>query len=134
LLATGKVKLTYVDVPFSKATPTYAKYYLYAANADSGMDNILHVRNLFFEAAQVKHIQKEDALVAYLKEKNITWKAMDEKSIFPVMSAIIKENKVDSTPTCVIKYSAKDVKKYIDDDEIWVGLTKLKAHLVNVKE
>ena len=134
LLATGKVKITFVDVPFSKATPIYAKYYLYAAKADSGQDNILHVRNILFEAAQSRNIQKEEALLAYLKEKNILWKKMDEKSVFPMMSAIIKENKVDSTPTCVIKYSAKDVKKYIGDDEIWEGLTKLKAHLATVKE
>ena len=129
LLATGKVKITFVDVPFSKATPIYAKYYLYAANADSGSDNILHVRNIFFEAAQSKHIQTEETLIAYLKEQNISWKKMDEKSIFPMLSAIIKENKVDTTPTCVIKYSPTDAKKYVGDDEIWDGLLKLKLHL-----
>jgi hypothetical protein len=45
------------------------------------------------------------------------------------MSAKIKENEVTNTPTCVIKYSGKDMKKYIGDDEIWDGLTKLQAHL-----
>ena len=115
--------------PFHNATPIYAKYYLYAANANSSANNILHVRKILFEAAQAKHIQKEDALVAYLKEQKISWKTMDEKSIFPMLSAIIKENKIDSTPTCVIKYSATDVKKYVGDDEIWDGLTKLKLHL-----
>ena len=54
---------------------------------------------------------------------------MDEKSIFPMLSDIIKENNIDPTPTCVIKYSATDVKKYIGDDEIWNGLTALKTHI-----
>lgn len=134
LLATGKVKLTFVDVPFSKATPTYAKYYLYAVNADAGMDNILHVRNLFFEAAQVKNIEKEDALIAFLKEKKISWKAMDEKSILPHLSAVIKEHQVNATPTCVIKYSATDVQRFVGDDKIWDGLTKLKSHLAGTKK
>jgi len=129
LLASGKVKVTFVDVPFSKATPIYAKYYLYAANANGSANNILHVRRLLFEAAQVQRIQTEDALVSYLKEQKIFWKVLAEKSIFTLMSARIKENQVTSTPTCIIKYSAKDVKKYVGDDEIWDGLTKLKIHL-----
>ncbi|MCK7512312.1 MAG: hypothetical protein MZV70_55225 [Desulfobacterales bacterium] len=48
MLATGKVKITFVDVPFSHATPIYAKYYLYAANANADADNVLHVRRYAF--------------------------------------------------------------------------------------
>ena len=129
LLATGKVKIKFVDVPFHSYTPIYAKYYLYAVNANSNTESILHIRSLLFEAAQVQRIQTENALVDYLKGRKIFWKALDEKSIFTLMSAKIKENDVKSTPTCVIMYSAKDVKKYVGDEEIWDGLTKLKAHL-----
>lgn len=129
LLASGKVKVTFVDVPFSRVTPIYARYYLYAVNANGGASSVLHIRKVLFEAAQVKRIQTEDVLVAYLKEQKIFWKVLDEKSIFALMSARIKENEVTNTPTCVIKYSGKDVKKYIGDDEIWDGLTKLQEHL-----
>ena len=59
---------------------------------------------------------------------------MDEKAIFPLLSSLIKENKVDQTPTCVIKYSSMDVKKYVGTEEIWIGLTKLKTHLATVKK
>lgn len=134
LLATGKVKIMFVDVPFHSATPIYAKYYLYAANANSDTDNILHVRKILFDAAQTKHIQTEKALVAYLKEQKISWKVMDEKSIFPMMSAIIKENNIKATPTCFIRYSATDVKKFVGDDEIWNGLTTLKTHISGGKK
>ncbi len=129
LVVTGKARITFVDVPFSRATPVYAKYYLYVANADSGVNNILYVRRTLFDAAQVKRIQTEDALVAYLKERNISWKKLDEKSIFPMLSALIKENKVDQTPTCIIRYSATDIRKFVGDDEIGDGLAKLKTHL-----
>jgi thiol:disulfide interchange protein DsbA len=134
LLATGRVKITSVDVPFSRATPIYAKYYLYAVNANSAVENVFHVRKILFDAAQVRRIQTEDDLVAYLKEQNVIWKAMDEKSLFPMLSASIKQNQITQTPTFVIKYSAKDVKKYIGTDEIWDGLTTLKSHLETIKK
>jgi uncharacterized membrane protein len=133
LLETGKIKLAFVDVPFSKPAPTFAKYYLYAVNANDSADNILHVRKVLFDAAQVKRVQDENALVEFLKEQKITLKIMDEKSVFPLMTAIIKEHKINATPTCVIKYSATDIKKYVGDDKIWEGLTELKKHLQKSK-
>ena len=60
--------------------------------------------------------------------------SFDEKPVFSMLSAMIKENKVDNTPTCVIKYSSMDVKKYVGMEEIWIGLTKLKTHLATVKK
>lgn len=129
LLNSGKVKIEFVDVPFHSATPIYAKYYLYAVNANADASNVINVRKILFDAAQDRHIQTEDALIAYLKEQNISWKTMDEKSTFPILSTIIKKNKIDRTPSCVIRYSVKDVKKFIGDDEIWNGLVKLKEHI-----
>ncbi len=129
LLGTGKVKIIFIDVPFSSPAAIYAKYYLYAANIDPSAENILHVRNILFEAAQGMRIKDENALATYLKEKKVSWKTMDEKSVFPLMSVVIKENQINATPTCVIKYSEKDIKKYVGDDEIWRGLTELKKQL-----
>jgi len=134
LLATGKIKLTFVDVPFHTPTPIYAKYYLYAANANSEANNILHVRRVLFEAAQVKNIQTEIALVAYLKEQNILWKTLDEKSIFSILLTKIKENNITQTPTCVIRYSANDIKIFVGDVEIWNGLNALKTHISTEKK
>ena len=134
LLATNKVKITFVDVPFYKATPIYARYYLYTINANPGAESVLHVRKILFDAAQDRHIQTEEALVAYLKEQKISWKIFDEKSILSMLNDIIRKNIIGSTPTCVIKYSPTDVKKYIGDDKIWEGLTKLKAHLATVEK
>lgn len=129
LLSAGKVKITFVDVPFHSATPIYAKYYLYAVNANADSGNVFHVRRILFDAAQAKRIQKEDALIAYLKEKKIFWKVMDEKAIFPLLISLIKENKVDQTPTCIIRYSLTGEKKYVGDIEIWDGLMQLKTML-----
>ena len=129
LLASGKVKITFVDVPFSRATPIYARHYLYAVNAGANNEEIFRVRKTLFKAAQEKRIETKEALVSYLKEGKIVWKEFDEKPVFQMLSNLIKENKVDQTPTCVIRYSPMDVKKYVGDDEIWEGLSKLKAHI-----
>jgi len=134
LMATGRVKIIFADVPVSRVTPIYAKYYLYAANARADADYIFHVRRTLFDAAQIKHIKTEDDLVNFLKEKNIVWKASDERSVFPKLSIMIKENKIDATPTCVIKYSTAEVEKYVGTDEIWKGLTKFKSHLAITKK
>lgn len=129
LLATGRVKLTFVDVPFSRPTPLYAKYYLYAVNVDSGINNVFRVRKILFDAAQGRDIEKEKDLIVYLKERKVLWKALDEKSIFPLLNGIIRKNGINSTPACTIKYFSTDVKKYIGDDKIWEGLTIFQKHL-----
>ena len=130
LLSTGHVKITFVDVPISKATPIYVKYFLYAANLDSSINNIFAVRKKLFDAAQDKHIQKEKELIVYTKNNNIAWKPMNEKTIFPLLSAKIRENNIKNTPTYAIKYSGKDIKISVGDEEIWNELVKLKQHLV----
>jgi len=134
LVATGRVKIIFVDVPISRVTPIYAKYYLYASNARSDADYIFQVRRTLFDAAQIKHIKTEEDLVNFLKEKNIAWKASDERSVFPKLSIMIKENKIDATPTCIIKYSMTEAEKCVGTDEIWKGLTKFKSHLALTKK
>ena len=129
LLASGKVKITFVDVPFSRATPIYARHYLYAVNAGANDEEIFRIRKTFFKAAQEKRIETKEALISYLKEEKIVWKEFDEKPVFQMWSNLIKQHEVNRTPTYVIKYSATDVRKYVGTDEIWDGLQKLKSQL-----
>ncbi len=134
LIATGLVKITFIDVPFSQTTPMYAKYYLYAVNSGVNDKELLRIRASLFSAAQVNNIQKENVMLDYLSQQMIAWKPYDEKPVFQQLSIVIKENDVNRTPTCVVKYSPKDVKKYVGDDEIWNGLTQLKTHLRTLKK
>lgn len=134
LLTGGHVKITFVDVPMSKITPVYAKYYLYAMNANSDARNLLHVRKKFFDAAQDKNIREEKNLLLYMKDNNIAWKSMDEQSVFSMLSTKIRENNIKATPTCMIRYSGQDIKLFIGDEEIWNGLMELKKNLAKMKE
>lgn len=129
LLASGKVKITFVDVLFTKVSPIYARTFLYAVNAGAANEEVLRIRKTLFTAAQVKRIQSQDALINYVKKEKIAGKKLDEKPVFQMWSNLIKQHEVNRTPTCVIKYSVTDVKKYVGTDEIWDGLLKLKSHL-----
>lgn len=133
LLATGQIKLIFADVPFHKITPVYAKYYLYAANANPNAENIFHVRKRLFEAAQVKRIEKEDVLLAYLIEQKIILRSFNEKLVFPALTTMIKKHDVSATPSCVIKYSDQDTRKFIGEKDIWNGLMALKNHFSKEK-
>ncbi len=129
LLGLGNVKITFIDVPFSKATPLYAKYYLYAVHAGADAREVLRIRSALFHAAQEKNIQSEELLVNYLKEQKIVWKKYDEKLVLQTLNTIIKQNKIKATPTCVIRYSPSNLEKYIGIDEIRDGLAILKSQL-----
>ena len=129
LLATGKVKITFVDVPFHKETPLYVRVFLYAVNAGPTDEEIFRIRRILFIAAQEKRLDDREALLAYVKEQKIAWKSFEVKPVFSRLSQVIKQFKVDETPTCVIRYSATDEKKYGGTEEIWTGLTQLKVHL-----
>jgi thiol:disulfide interchange protein DsbA len=129
LLANGNVRITFIDVPFSKATPLYAKYYLYALHAGPDAREVLRIRGHLFYAAQEKNIQSKDLLVNYLNEQKIVLKEYDEKPVFQTLNMIMKQNRIDATPTCVIRYSPSEAKKYIGIDEIREGLALLKSLL-----
>lgn len=129
LLDTGKVMITFVDVPFNKNTPMYARTFLYAVNVGVKNEEVLRIRKALFTAAQEKRIQSQDALIEYLQKEKIAEKGFDEKPVFEMLSQLIKQYNVRQTPTCFIKYPGKDIKKYIGDIEIWDGLIRLKAHL-----
>ncbi|MBN1663478.1 MAG: thioredoxin domain-containing protein [Deltaproteobacteria bacterium] len=133
LLATGQVRLTFVDVPFTRISPVYAKYYLYVVNANANVSYVLYVRKRLFDAAQDRRIKTEEALIAYLKENKISWTVFDEKSVFPLVNRVIKDNKINATPTCVIKFAPADQKKYVGSDEIWAALTGLQTKIKEMK-
>jgi thiol:disulfide interchange protein DsbA len=134
LLATRKVKITFIDVPFHRTAPFYTKYYLYAVKAKPGPENIFNVRRVLFEAAQVKKIEKEDALLAYLQEQKISLKPFNEKLIFPILNTMIKIHDVKATPSCIIKYSTSHSQKFSGEKDIWNGLMALKDQLSKGKK
>jgi protein-disulfide isomerase len=127
LLTGGSVKVTFVDMPIHKPTVMYARYFLYAANGSSGYKDITHVRKSLFTLAQQNTAITEEYLKEALNAQGIVLKPYDVKPVFSEYNSIIRKYKVTSTPTCIVKYSESDVRRYQGFDEIRNGLSELQT-------
>lgn len=122
LLARGDVKITFVDFPGHKETPLFAKYFLFAAAADKGYQNIMKTRNVLFAIARQKMIAKDNDLASSLKAKGIALKTIDPQPAYREWMAMIKRYEIDQTPTCVLRFSSAYKRKYVDSEHIRLEL------------
>ena len=129
ILSHGGVKVTFVDLPTHQETRLYAKYFLYAAKAERKYEKILHARRVLFSLAKNGNALNEEDLKNALNEQNIPFTPYNVKPVYPLLNKIINTHKVRATPTCVIKYSDTDVRKYTGTFEIQNGLAMLRATL-----
>jgi hypothetical protein len=98
--------ITLVDTPFSKLTPRYARYFLYALNARKDFEAALAAKRALDDAAS-QGVESPEKLEAFLKEKGIPLKPYDPKPSFLFLSNLIKANDIKTTPTCVIEKDGK---------------------------
>jgi uncharacterized membrane protein len=126
-LSKGGVKVTFIDMPGHKLTPLYAKYFLYIVNAGGGYREILHARKVLFALAIAKAATTDKALAQKLNERGVAFKPHDPKPVFAVWDRTIKEFKASATPTCFVKYSKTDVRKYVGPEEIRKGFADLRS-------
>ncbi len=131
LLATGGVRVTFVDVPLHQYSLLYIKYFLYAANGGAKNKDILRARNILFSLAKSNTVTTEDDLANALRKQRVAFKPYDLKNVFAALTEIVRKHNIRSTPTCIVKYSDTDVRKYIGGDEIKKGLSLLQTHLKN---
>ena len=128
-LSGGGVKVTFVDLPLHKETRLYAQYYLYAAKAAKGYENVLHARQVLFSLARNYAAQTEDDLKKALKAEGVSIAVYDLSPVYPALNKIINTYQAKSTPTCIIKYASDDIRKYVGTFEIRNGLGMLRATL-----
>jgi len=125
LLKKNAIRLTMIDVPFSSNTALYAKYYLYALKARNEADHSLRVRHLLFETASGSdRVIDSEGMEKLYKAKNIPFTVFEAKPVLNRYNQFIQEDKIDTTPTCIIeKYGKKE--KVVGKDEIVNALKKL---------
>lgn len=102
LLKKKVIRLTLVDVPFHPLTSLYAKYFLYAIKENNDVEHAFRVRNILFEASTNKSVTTPERIEAIFKGKWIPYAVFDTKSAFEGYKALLKEDKINATPTCVI--------------------------------
>ena len=133
LMVRNSVKIMFIDLPLSRQTALYNRYFLYAAHAaDSGRD-ILLARQELFALAGRDAAADEKKIVRLFKSRNITFKVYDLKPVHAELNRIIKQFKIRSTPTCVVKYSSTDIRTYRGVFEIRNGLAVLRAATARLK-
>ncbi len=125
LMEKGVAKITFVDAPVNKLTQMYGKYYLYAVNASNDFWEIQLARKALFSIAETNVVSTEESLESELKAQGVAFKPYDLSKVYPVLNEMMKTYDIRSTPTCVVKYSDTDVRKYMSPEEIKRGLSLL---------
>jgi thiol-disulfide isomerase/thioredoxin len=102
LLKKNAIRLALVDVPFSPLTPLFARYFLYTIKESNALEDVLKARNVLQAAATNKEIKTQERIEALFKEKGIAFSVWDPKPAFDRYNALLTEDRINTTPTCVI--------------------------------
>ncbi len=102
LLRKNVIRLTLVDVPFDPLTPLFARYLLYTIKENNALEDVLKARNVLQNAANNKEIKTQEKIEALFREKGISFSVWDPKPAFDRYNALLKEDKINGTPTCAI--------------------------------
>lgn len=125
LMKKNSIRLTLVDVPFNSNSPLYARYFLFTLSKNHDVEYAIHVRNILFDAAARKDSVTSEQLEILLKSKGVAYEPRDTKPVFNRYNALIKEDKIDATPTCVIIRAGKK-EKFVGGPDIIKALKGLK--------
>ncbi|MBU2054843.1 MAG: thioredoxin domain-containing protein [Proteobacteria bacterium] len=101
LLEKNLVRVTFIDTPIHQETILYAGYFLAMVNANKEFAQAAAARAALFEAAG-KKIGEKEAMEAFLKKKGIPFLPFNTAPVFKIYGNYLKEDRINSTPTCVI--------------------------------
>ncbi|HEY3278604.1 MAG TPA: thioredoxin domain-containing protein [Syntrophorhabdaceae bacterium] len=118
------INLTFVDTPLYKASPLYGRYFVYILNEKKDLDLALKARSVLMDAAR-EDIGDQSKLEEYLTNKGIKFTPFDAKQTFNVINGYLKEDKIISTPSCVVVQDGKAA-KYTGGTDIVNALEGLK--------
>lgn len=106
LVKKNVINITFIDAPFHKFSSLYARYFLFILNEKKDFAHALSVRPILFDGAG-KNLTEAEKIEEYLKKKGIKFKPFDARPVFIVFEGYLREDKIDSTPTCVIERNGK---------------------------
>jgi thiol:disulfide interchange protein DsbA len=102
LLKKNVIRLTLVDTPFHPHTALFARLFLYAIKKNNDVDHAFRVRQILFEASMNEALTTQGQIETIFREKGIPYEVFDPKPLFESYNALLKEDSIKSTPTCVI--------------------------------
>lgn len=117
------IRSLFIDTPIHRETILFAGYYLAAINAKGDFRQALAARAALFEAAE-KKVAGKDELEAFLRKKGLTFQPFDTAPVFKIFSNYLREDRINTTPTCVI-IGPKGKRALIGNDGIPKALREL---------
>ena len=123
LVNKNSITLIFIDTPLTKDSPLYVRYFLYIMNAKKTLDQAFLSRSLLFRAAAEKGTEPEK-LLEILKKNGVIYNPFEVKPIFEILNNYIREDKIRSTPTCVILQEGKK-NHFIGKTEIIKAIERL---------
>jgi uncharacterized membrane protein len=116
LVGKNLIHVLFIDTPVHPETVLFAGYFLAALNA----------KNYFPQAVVArKEIKEKEALEAFLKTKGVVFQPYDTAPVFKIFGNYLKEDRIRSTPSCVI-LGPQGKKTLTGKDEILKGLRGLR--------
>ncbi|MCX5814518.1 MAG: thioredoxin domain-containing protein [Proteobacteria bacterium] len=106
LVQDNTINLTFIDAPFHKYSSLYARHFLFILKEKKDFIHALSVRALLFDMAK-ENLTETEKIEEYLKNKGVKIKPFDVKPLFSVFEGYLREDNIDSTPTCVIEHNGK---------------------------
>jgi thiol-disulfide isomerase/thioredoxin len=95
------ITITFIDVPFHKYSSLYAKYFLFVVSEKKELAHVLKARTALFEASKIP-LDDQEKLEAFLQKKGFKFKIFDTKPVFAILQNYIRDDQLNSTPTCII--------------------------------
>lgn len=100
------ISITFIDTPIHQETKLYARYFIYICSEQKDFRKIMSARHTLFEAAR-NRITDPEKLEAHLAKNGISFKRIDVKPTFDVLSGYLREEGVRSTPTLTVHKGGK---------------------------
>ena len=106
LVKKDKVTVTLIDTPIHAHTMLYARQFLYILKENDEFHHALRTRGVLFEAAK-SGITEKERLEEYLRKRKVRFRPFDTKPTYAALNALLAQDRIASTPTCVIYYGDK---------------------------
>ncbi|MCE5264957.1 MAG: thioredoxin domain-containing protein [Deltaproteobacteria bacterium] len=124
LVEKNVIRVVFIDTPIHRETVFYVGYFLAALSAKGDLRQAVAARGALFEAAG-KRVDGDKAMEAFLKKKGIEIRPADTAAAFRIFSNYLKEDHIDTTPSCVI-IGPQGKQTLIGRDDILKGLRSLR--------
>lgn len=122
-------KIVFVDYPSSLAEAVFSKYFLYSANADGRLPEMLRTRRILFELAQGGTIQSESQLIAELEQREVKLEPMKVNPILRQWNDLIQQHEIMKTPASVVSWPPRADQRHVGVKEAIQGLMELLEEL-----